>query len=153
MNCHRPPLNAETATNALKKDQIALYVFDIVEESNDFLMTKLNLSKPESLKLASEKRQQDWRINIMKNSAKIAKARAIARVKRKYDLIITGATLEESEGMPIIQQMYTEILKLAPSLNVGRDWGDKSTNDQAKDAFNVIVNRQQRLFYACFTSA
>jgi len=125
---------------ALKDGKVVIYTEDLAEECNDMLMEKLNLRNAEDMKAAYEKRCSGRNINIMTYSAKMAKARTTAGVKRKYDLCITSASQDASpDGMPVVTHLYDTITRLAPALSIGRNVGDKVSNADVKHTFNLIV--------------
>ncbi|CAE7940319.1 DNAH7 [Symbiodinium necroappetens] len=139
---------AEQAPEELKKsvDKIfkdkryVIYTEDLSEECNDMLMEKLNLRNADEMKAAYEKRAFRRNIDIMKYSAKVAKARTQAGVKRKYDLCITAANVEHSpDGMPVVDRLFTTMSKLAPALTIGRNYGDKVSNADVRHSFNIVV--------------
>jgi len=125
---------------ALKDDRIVIYTEDLSEQCNDILIQKMSLKDADQLSAAYNKRVSDRKISIMKNSAKIAKARTMAGVKRKYDICITQATIEHSaDGMPVTEDLFVEFTKLAPALCIGRNYGDKVKNADVRYTFNLIV--------------
>jgi len=103
-------------------------------------MEKMNLKNPEDMKNAYEKRCSVRNINIMKYSAKVAKARTTAGVKRKYDLCITAANVDHSpDGMPVVAHIFDTFATRAPALCVGRKVGDKVADADVRHTFNVVI--------------
>jgi len=124
----------------IKEDKIVIYTHDLSEECNDMLMEKMNLKNPEDMKNAYEKRCSVRNINIMKYSAKVAKARTTAGVKRKYDLCITAANVDHSpDGMPVVAHIFDTFATRAPALCVGRKVGDKVADADVRHTFNVVI--------------
>jgi hypothetical protein len=131
---------------ALKDHKVVIYADDLAEECNDMLMTKWTLKEPELQQASFQKRMSDMNIVIMKNSAKISKARSTAGVRRKYDLCITAAKPEVSgDGMPVLVTLFDTVTKLAPALSVCLTCelqGQPTTmamNANVTHSFNLIV--------------
>lgn len=104
------------------------------------LVEKMNLRQGEEMKAAQEKRSVGRNIDILKQSAKVAKAFTQAGVKRKYDLCLTAATVEHSpDGMPVVDHLFMTMSKLAPALCIGRNYGDKVSNADVRHSFNIVV--------------
>jgi dynein heavy chain len=121
-------------------NRVVVYTEELYEECNDVLMTKLNLRDQDSLRKSRDARASARNLNIMKNSAKISKARTMATVKRKYDVVVTAAKEEASpDGMPVVADLYDTLCKLAPALTVGRNTGDKVTSADPRHSFNLVI--------------
>ncbi|CAL1161623.1 unnamed protein product [Cladocopium goreaui] len=104
------------------------------------LIEKMNLRNADEMKAAQEKRSQGRNIGILKSSAKVAKAFTQAGVKRKFDLCLTAANAEHSpDGMPVVDHLFTTMSKLAPALQIGRNYGDKVSNADVRHSFNIVV--------------
>eukprot|EP00442_Polarella_glacialis_P024664 CAMPEP_0115137118 /NCGR_PEP_ID=MMETSP0227-20121206/56805_1 /TAXON_ID=89957 /ORGANISM="Polarella glacialis, Strain CCMP 1383" /LENGTH=5027 /DNA_ID=CAMNT_0002544335 /DNA_START=143 /DNA_END=15226 /DNA_ORIENTATION=+ len=135
-----PEENKKAVDKALKDQKIVIYTEDLSEECNDMLMEKMTLKNADEMKKAYDKRCSGRNIGIMKYSAKIAKARTQAGVKRKYDLCITAANADHSpEGMPVVGHLFDTFSTRAPALCIGRNHGDKVSNADVRYSFNLVV--------------
>eukprot|EP00435_Cladocopium_sp_Y103_P060504 s1903_g22.t1 len=135
------PEELKKSVDKIFKDPLrqSISLSDLSEECNDMLIEKMNLRNADEMKAAQEKRSQGRNIGILKSSAKVAKAFTQAGVKRKFDLCLTAANAEHSpDGMPVVDHLFTTMSKLAPALQIGRNYGDKDW-DSFAHSFNIVV--------------
>lgn len=137
---HAPEELKKSVDKIFKDKKYVIYAEDLSEECNDMLIEKMNLRNADEMKAAQEKRSQGRNIGILKSSAKVAKAFTQAGVKRKFDLCLTAANAEHSpDGMPVVDHLFTTMSKLAPALQIGRNYGDKVSNADVRHSFNIVV--------------
>jgi hypothetical protein len=138
----------EKAKNPGEANRTVIYTDDLYEECNDALVTKLNLKDHDSLRKNYDARVSARNLHIMKNSAKISKARTMAAVRRKYDIIVTGAVTVATEDLPpddhrhgmfVVGDIFDTLCKLAPALCIGRNTGEKVTSADPRHTFNLVV--------------
>ncbi|KAF4695939.1 hypothetical protein FOZ63_001470, partial [Perkinsus olseni] len=140
-----PEAHRETLTG--KKNVV--YVPDLLDQCNDFLLTCLKLSDQEKVDQIREAKSRQVMDDILRFGAKVSKARMRSSVRKRYDFCITCAKHIVSEKAPSTAEYLHKQLKiLAPALSValnnGVSSGYNSMSENAKvsnvrESFNLVI--------------